>query len=80
MIFAMGVIFLIITLSVSVYVLISILQGKTYPGWASIMLSIWFIGSLLLISLGIIGEYVSKIYLEVKDRPRFIIEKTTRSI
>lgn len=78
MIFTVGVIFLIITLSVAVYVLISILQGKTYPGWASLMLSIWFIGSLLLISLGIIGEYVSKIYLEVKDRPRFIIEKTTR--
>lgn len=77
MIFTVGVIFLMITLSVSVYVLISILQGKTYPGWASIMLSIWFIGSLLLISLGIIGEYVSKIYLEVKNRPRFIIEKTT---
>ena len=78
MIFTVGVIFLVITITVSIYVLISILQGKTYPGWASIMLSMWFIGSLLLISLGIIGEYVSKIYLEVKNRPRFIIEKTIK--
>ena len=40
------------------------------------MLSLWFIGSLVLISLGIIGEYIGKIYIEVKDRPRFFIEKT----
>ncbi|MFI3240763.1 MAG: glycosyltransferase family 2 protein [Bacteroidales bacterium] len=74
-IFLLGVLFLIATLSVSVYVLISIVNGVSYPGWASIMLSLWLIGSLILISLGIIGEYAGKIYLEVKRRPRFIIEK-----
>ena len=41
------------------------------------MLSIWFIGSLILIALGIIGEYVSKIYRESKHRPRYFIERTT---
>ena len=40
------------------------------------MLSLWFISSLILISLGIIGEYIGKIYIEVKDRPRFFIEKS----
>lgn len=77
MIFILGLAFLIITLTVSIYVIISILLGRNIPGWASIMLSIWFIGSLVLISLGIIGEYVSKIYLEVKHRPRYFIEKKT---
>lgn len=77
MIFTVGLIFLVITLSVTIYVAIAILLGNSYPGWASLMLSLWFIGSLLLIALGIIGEYVSKIYLEVKNRPRFFIEKTT---
>ena len=41
------------------------------------MLSLWFIGSLVLIALGIIGEYVSKIYLEVKHRPRYFVERRT---
>lgn len=41
------------------------------------MLSLWFIGSLILISLGIIGEYIGKIYVEVKKRPRFFIEKAS---
>lgn len=77
-IFILGVLFLIATITVSIYVLISIINGVSYPGWASIMLSLWLIGSLMLISLGVIGEYVSKIYLEVKSRPRFIIEKETK--
>ena len=52
-------------------------SGRNYPGWASLMLSLWFIGSLVLIALGIIGEYVSKIYLEVKHRPRYFVERRT---
>lgn len=75
LIFATGFIFLLITLSVAIYVFIAILQGRNFPGWASLMLSLWFIGSLILMALGIIGEYVSKIYLEVKRRPRYFIEK-----
>ncbi len=50
--------------------------GHAVPGWASTVLPILFLGGIQLISLGIIGEYVGKIYLEVKRRPRFIIEKT----
>ncbi|MDD2960950.1 MAG: glycosyltransferase family 2 protein [Muribaculaceae bacterium] len=78
MIFSLGLLFLLITLSVLIYVIVSILLGKNIPGWASIMLSLWFIGSLILMGLGVIGEYIGKIYIEVKQRPRFIIEKTTR--
>lgn len=80
MIFLLGFIFLILTLIISLYVIIAIFLGRNIPGWASIMLSLWFIGSLILMALGIIGEYVSKIYLETKQRPRYFIEKTTGNI
>ena len=48
--------------------------GHTIPGWTTTVLSVWAIGGLMMISLGVIGEYVGKIYLETKNRPRFIIE------
>ena len=76
LIFLIGIIMLLATVTVSLYVLISYFAGETLRGWTSMMLSLWFIGSLILISLGIIGEYIGKIYIEVKDRPRFFIEKT----
>ena len=76
-IFLIGVVSLVLTLSVGIYVLAAILLGRTYPGWASLMLSLWFLGSLILIALGIIGEYIGKIYLEVKQRPRYFVESTT---
>ena len=50
-------------------------MGKTVAGWATIVISIWGIGGLQLLSIGIIGEYIGKIYLETKQRPRYIIEK-----
>ena len=78
MIFYIGLIFLILTLTILIYVLAAILLGRNIPGWASIMLSIWFIGSLILMALGIIGEYVSKIYLESKHRPRYFVETRTK--
>lgn len=49
-------------------------MGETILGWTSLMISLWFIGGLVLFSIGIIGEYIGKIYLEVKHRPRFIID------
>jgi hypothetical protein len=49
-------------------------SGKTVPGWASTIVSIWGIGGLQLLSIGIIGEYVGKTYLETKRRPRFSVE------
>ena len=76
LIFSVGILMLIATLSIALYVLISYFGGKAWPGWTSLMLSLWFISSLVFISLGIIGEYIGKIYIEVKDRPRFFIEKS----
>ena len=71
-----GVLSLLVALGILVYVLCSLFSGSAVSRWASLMLSIWFIGGCLLLGLGIIGEYIGKIYLEVKDRPRFNIEKT----
>lgn len=48
--------------------------GTTVPGWSSIMVSIWAIGGLLILSVGIVGKYIGKIYLETKARPRYLIE------
>lgn len=75
MVLSIGLIFVFIAICIFVYTLASYLNGKAISGWASIILSIWFIGGCILIGLGIIGEYIGKIYIEVKRRPRFIIEK-----
>jgi len=70
-----GLIIFIISLILSIWVLWVVVTGRSVPGWASITLPIYFIGGIQLLSLGIIGEYVSKIYLESKGRPQYHIEK-----
>ena len=50
-------------------------MGSAQAGWTSLMASIWMIGGIQLLSLGVIGEYVGKVYNETKARPRFIIER-----
>lgn len=72
-IFNLGLMLLIIDLFIWVYVLVSYFCGYTMSGWSSIMLSVWFLGSLMLIGLGIVGEYIGKIFIEVKQRPRYNI-------
>lgn len=62
------------SLAAQVVFLVQKLLGYTVQGWATTMGSIWLIGGIQLLSLGVIGEYVGKIYMEVKHRPRFIIE------
>lgn len=76
MVFSLGVIFLFIAVFILIYSLIRYFSGETIEGWTSLMLSIWFCTGILLIGLGIIGEYVGKIFLEVKERPRFVIEQS----
>ncbi|ALC81617.1 MULTISPECIES: glycosyltransferase family 2 protein [Bacillus] len=68
------------SLAAGIYVFISIMMGKTQSGWASLMISIWLIGGLLLMSVGLIGEYVGKIYEEVKRRPRYIVEENINNL
>lgn len=57
-----------------IWSIVGFLRGTTTPGWASTMVSIWAIGGLQLLSIGIVGQYIGKIYLETKGRPRYIIE------
>lgn len=76
MIFFVGLALLLIDIIVAIYVLIAYFSGMAIEGWSSIMLSIWFLGSLILMSLGIVGEYIGKIFTEVKGRPRFNIKDT----
>lgn len=71
---SMGFIILFITLVMAGYTLVSFFCGETVEGWASLMLSLWFLGSVILIAIGTIGEYIGKIYVEVKRRPRYNIE------
>lgn len=73
MIFFVGLVLLILDIAVAAWVMVSHFCGHAMSGWASIMLSVWFLGSLVLIALGIIGEYIAKIFTEVKHRPRYFI-------
>lgn len=75
MISTVGVIACIIAIIMAIYAIIQKIMGHTNAGWASMMCSIWFIGGLQLLSTGLIGEYIGKMYKEVKRRPRYIIEK-----
>lgn len=70
-----GTIFIFISVIAIIYGLISYFTGNTSPGWTSLLVSLWFIGGAILVAIGIIGEYVGKIYKEVKRRPRYFIEK-----
>lgn len=71
----MGAFVFLISLCMLVYAFISWVTGRTVTGWTSLLASIWMIGGIQLLSLGVIGEYVGKVYNETKARPRFIIEQ-----
>ncbi len=69
-----GLISLFVSCVSFIYIIVTYFRGYNIQGWTSLMSSLWFIGSLTLISLGIIGEYIGKIYTEVKGRPRYNVE------
>lgn len=71
-----GVLAILVGLAMLIYTFISLFTGNSTAGWASLMCSLWLIGGLLMLGLGIVGEYIGKIYLETKHRPRYNIEKT----
>ncbi len=72
----LGIIICLLSVIFFVYALILFFSGSSVAGWASIMCSIWFLGGLQMLCIGIVGTYVGKIYSESKHRPRFIIDKT----
>ncbi len=74
LIMALGVAFLFVAFLTLCWVLYSYFTGRTVMGWSSIMLSVWFCSGCVLTCLGIVGEYIGKIYVESKERPRFNIE------
>lgn len=71
-----GAVSIVIGFIMLVYTVLSVLTAHAQSGWASIMCSLWIIGGLILVSLGIIGEYIGRIYMEVKARPRYFIEES----
>ncbi len=75
MITALGVILFLVSLLILLYSFIRHVTGHTVDGWTSTVFSIWAIGGLQLLAIGVIGEYIGKIYLETKDRPKYFIEK-----
>lgn len=75
MIMALGISIFFISLCMLAYFFIRFLTGNTVAGWASLAVSVWALGGLQLLAIGVIGEYIGKVYLETKERPRYIIEQ-----
>ncbi len=71
----LGAVVFFISILMLIYSVVRWATGETVLGWASLICSVWAIGGLILLSLGVIGEYVGKIYLETKGRPRFLIRE-----
>lgn len=74
MITALGVCIFLLSFVMLIYTLIRFFMGETVSGWPSLIISVWAIGGLILLSIGVVGEYIGKIYLETKSRPRYHIE------
>ncbi|MBR3509165.1 MAG: glycosyltransferase family 2 protein [Lachnospiraceae bacterium] len=75
MVLNLGVVIIFLSIIAAIYALISYVTGNVEPGWTSLILSIWFLGGLQLLAIGLVGQYIGKIYMEVKHRPRYHIEQ-----
>lgn len=75
MILGLGLISLLISLGILIYAIVSLVCGVAVPGWTSLMVSIWALGGFQLLAMGILGEYIGKVYMETKRRPRYIVEE-----
>ena len=73
---SLGILACLFAVVMAVYAVVQKFMGNTDSGWASIICSIWLLGGLQLLGIGLIGEYIGKTYKEVKRRPRYIVEKT----
>ena len=72
---SLGFIIFLVSIILAIYFFVRYLLGMTVTGWVTLAMSLWILGGLQLMAIGVVGEYVGKIYLEAKGRPRFIIEK-----
>ena len=70
-----GCLFLVVSFFMMLYILWSFIAGRAVSGWTSIMLSLWFIGAMILLSIGVIGKYIANIFAEVKRRPLYHVEE-----
>ncbi|MBO5885527.1 MAG: glycosyltransferase, partial [Bacteroidaceae bacterium] len=73
LIMIMGLVFILIALGVILWALVEYVRGNTIQGWTSLLVSLWFVGGTILLALGVTGEYIGKIYKEVKHRPLYFI-------
>lgn len=73
LIMIMGLAFILIALGVILWALVEYVRGNTIQGWTSLLVSLWFVGGTILLALGVTGEYIGKIYNEVKHRPLYFI-------
>lgn len=71
----LGFLVFVVSILMLIYSIVRWANGETVIGWASVICSVWAIGGLILLALGVIGEYIGKIYLETKERPRFLIKE-----
>lgn len=78
MIATLGILVFLVSIGVLIYSIIRKFTGYTVPGWAFLAVSIWALGGIQLLAIGVIGEYIGKIYLETKHRPKFIISEYLR--
>lgn len=78
-VFNIGMLFLVIAFGIAVYVAYALITGAAVPGWSSLILSIWLVGGFILISMGIIGAYVGKIFTEVKQRPLYHVQEILKN-
>ena len=73
-ILSIGMIIFLVSLGILIYSIVRYCMGETVLGWSSLMVSIWALGGLQLLATGIIGEYIGKVYLETKERPRYAVQ------
>lgn len=71
----LGIVIIVVSIIAMLYGVLGYFMGRSFDGWSSLFCSIWFLGGVQLLCIGIIGQYVGKTYIEVKERPRYNVEK-----
>lgn len=74
-----GILAFVLSIIMLIYALVVYIESGTLPGWTSIVAPIWFLGGIQLLSLGVVGEYIGKIYMETKHRPRYIVDQVIKA-